>query len=267
VPAIDVDGNVFTSRAEYDYGRGDMDLVVSAENGGDWDDDILLRTGASYAALTALAEDPAEEREEKMEGVERGEEGEIEKPDFSRIHLSGGMDQALMLAGKIAPKRLSSANFDGFYSPVLQPLPDGGLAIVTCAMEDGSDSVPDAYFLTYKDGESTEKVLNQDDGPGTEQMEPWMAIDAWGGIHTSWFDAREGHWRLYGATSLDGGETFSEYTISDNPFRKGFNDGDTYSWVGHFQGLTASDDQVFAVWGDSSDDDTSKLMVDASVGR
>jgi hypothetical protein len=262
VPAIDNDGRVWTSRAEYDYSRGDMDVVVSTEDDGDWDDTILLKSAASPGAAVAIAEDPAEEREEKIESIEEAEEGD----GGFVTPLSGGMDLALRLSGSYTPRRLASGNFDGFYSPVLQPLSTGGIGVATLSFEDGSDSVPDVYFLTYVDGEKTEMVLNQDE-PGNEQMEPWMAVDAWGGLHVSWFDAREGHWRLYGATSLDGGASFEEYTIGDDTFRKGFDDSDAYAWVGHFQGLTTSDDNVIAVWGDSRDGDVSKLMADTSVGR
>ena len=110
----------------------------------------------------------------------------------------------------------------------------------------------DTVFYTFKDGETLSGlVLNQDDD-GAQQMEPWMAVDGAGGIHTTWFDDREGDWRLYGSSSIDGGATWTEYTVSDDTFKKGFDDYDTYRWVGHFQGLSANDTDLYALWCDSS---------------
>ena len=184
VPAIDTDGRIWTSRTEYDYGSGDTLTVVSTlDDEGEWDDDTILRTSSSYGAAMAMAEDPSEEREERIRSIEESEEGEEggSRLDLDRFRLSGGMDMALMLSGSVQHRNLASANFDGFYSPVLQPLPDGRLAITQCGFEDGSNDTPDTWFFLYDHGDVEKRVLNADE-PGNEQMEPWMVVDGQGEI-------------------------------------------------------------------------------------
>lgn len=267
-PAIDTDGQVWTSRTEYDYRSGETRTIVATQDeDGDWQDDTILATESAYAAATAVAEDPEEEHEETIEAIERAAEGEYTRTPV-HVPISSGMEYALSMAGGTGDRHvlLASGNFDGFYSPVLQPLPDGRLAIVQAGFEDGSNDTPDVYFFLYDHGDVQQDILNQD-AAGIEQMEPWMVVDPQGGIHVSWFDAREGAWRLYGASSIDAGETFTEYTIGDATFRHGFDDKDGYRWVGHFQGLTANEEKVIAVWGDSSEDDVSLLRVDTSVAE
>ena len=169
------------------------------------------------------------------------------------------------MAERRNPERAAGAQFDGFYSPVTGLLPDGSFAIVTDLLEDGSNNVGDTVFYTWKGGVTTSgQRLNLDDS-GAQQMEPWMAIDGSGGIHATWFDDREGDFRLYGSSSVDGGATWNEYVVSDDGFKKGFDDYDTYKWVGHFQGLSANDTDLYAVWCDSRSGDYSSCFVDHGV--
>ncbi len=244
VPVIDANGQGWASRANYNLHNGNLEVTLSTKEDGEWVDYVVdsALVDAEQAA-TAMAEDPAEEGEAHQEWVERQEAGITAWPlpawAFHRKDVP-------------MPLRAGSAGFDGFYSPVTELLPDGSFAVLTALSESGNSDVADTVFYTFKDGETLSGlVLNQDDD-GAQQMEPWMAVDGAGGIHTTWFDDREGDWRLYGSSSIDGGATWTEYTVSDDTFKKGFDDYDTYRWVGHFQGLSANDTDLYALWCDSS---------------
>ena len=89
-----------------------------------------------------------------------------------------------------------------------------------------------------------------------------------GGIHVTWYDGREDKWRLYGASSVDDGATWTEYPAGDSTFRSGFDENtyaDYYSWVGHFQGLVTTADHVVAIFGDSHTTNTSRIYAASSV--
>ena len=121
------------------------------------------------------------------------------------------------------------------------------------------------------DGTASEPmIVHQDDGAGNPQMEPWLISDAAGGLHTIWYDGREGEWRLYSASSLDGGETWNELELGDHSFTRGF-DENTYAdfdaWVGHFQALVATEDTVVAVFGSSHDEGISRIYAARSVSE
>lgn len=254
VPVIDANGQGWASRANYNMRSGDLEVTLSTKEDGEWVDYVVDSALVDAEQVAeAMAEDPAEEAEAREEWVERHEEGITAWPL---------PDWAFHRKDIPMPMRAGSAGFDGFYSPVTGLLPDGSIAVVTALSESGNSDVADTVFYTFKDGETqVGLVLNQDDD-GAQQMEPWMAIDGAGGIHTTWFDDREGDWRLYGSTSIDGGATWTEYTVADETFTKGFSDYDSYHWVGHFQGLSANDTDLYALWCDSSQTNHALCYVD-----
>ncbi|MFZ5478855.1 MAG: sialidase family protein [Myxococcota bacterium] len=248
VPAIDADGQIWASRHAI-TGRGYDTLTVflSKKTEDGWEDAEVFEGDANFLGEAEdVAEDPAEEMEEREEHVEEA---------LARDPLA-----LLDRVGPHFPRAVADGEYDGTYSPTMVALPGGGLAIASLLYEDGED-VADVRFATVRDGEVVEQVLNQD-GAGNPQAEPWLAVDPGGGIHAAWFDARSGKWQLLGATSLDGGETWNEYEIGDTTFRKGFDDSDPSMWVGHYQALTATSSGVVAVWGDTRDGEASWIHAD-----
>jgi hypothetical protein len=93
---------------------------------------------------------------------------------------------------------------------------------------------------------SAAKRVN-DDGPGRHQFFNYMTIDqVTGKIYIIFYDRRnysDTRTDVYLAISDNGGETFSNYRISDTPFAP-------YStlFFGHYIGVAAHNDHVFATW-------------------
>ncbi|MEI6435696.1 MAG: T9SS type A sorting domain-containing protein [Bacteroidota bacterium] len=86
-----------------------------------------------------------------------------------------------------------------------------------------------------------------DDGPGRHQFFNYITVDqVTGKIYVVFYDRRnytDTKTDVYLAISGDGGETFSNYKISDSPFAP-------YSslFFGHYIGVAAHNDHVFATW-------------------
>ncbi len=255
VPVIDADGNGWASRANYNMRSGTMDVTLATDTSGSWvDSKVSSSLVTATEASSAVGENPTDEAEARDHG--------------SEVYTSAGFARypALSFAPK-NPIYAGASGFDGFYSPVTALLPDGTIAVTTDVLENGSTTTGDTVYYDFdpKAGTTTAGLILNQDNAGAQQMEPWMAVDTAGGIHTTWFDDREGGWRLYGSTSVDGGKTWDEYTVADDTFKKGFDDYDTYHWVGHFQGLTANDTDVYAVWCDSRASGNSFCYVDHGV--
>ena len=146
--------------------------------------------------------------------------------------------------------------------------PEGGLAVVALPTDGEDSEFADVKLYRLEDGEVVdEQVLNQDEGGGP-QMEPWITLDHAGGMHVTWYDGREDEWRLSGASSIDGGDTWTEYAVGDNSFRTGFDEdtqADALAWVGHFQGLVATDDHVVAIFGDNHGGGHSNIYAARSI--
>lgn len=256
-PVIDTDGNVWAGRNE--FGRRSVTHVVSKLVDGAWEDTLVQEyeypNGAYYAMFADREED--EDAERSLEPPETGF-GIHSDLNLSRVHyaLANGLfdpDEA---------RATARGTYDGEYSPVLAALPTGGIGIVTLATEDGDADYADVSYFTLVDDELTDMgVVNGDEG-SISQMEPWLAVDVAGGVHVTWYDAREDDWRLYSATSVDGGETWSETPVGDETFSKGFAENtyaDTIAWVGHFQGLVTTDERVIAIFGDSHTSNVSRI--------
>lgn len=261
VPVITASGDVYYSRTAYSR-QGQAEVTLTHAEGGDWVDTVVqTELVEAEAAEEAMAERPGAEGaegEDEQDDIYTEEElWELLQPAFTRRHRFDGEVHQPRRAG-------GSGGFDGFYSPVTGALADGSIVITTALFESGSYSKADTVFYRYDpvaDTTTSGLILNRD-AAGAEQMEPWMALDNQGGIHVSWFDRREGDWRLYGSSSVDDGATWTEYTIGDETFNKGFDDYDTYAWVGHFQGLSANGDTVAAVWCDGRDSNTAFCFFD-----
>jgi hypothetical protein len=148
---------------------------------------------------------------------------------------------------------------------VLNPRAGGGVNVVAPITEEDDDTEADIWFMSFDGNDVDTQMLSSEESP-TPQLEPWLVTDKWGGLHATWFDAGEGQWRLVGASSIDGGETWTTAPVGDHTFRKGFAEdsmSDAFAWVGHFQALTTTDDAVVAVFGSSHENNISKLYADA----
>lgn len=277
IPAVDTEGNVWSSRNEFT--SRSIKNIISKRTDKGWVDYTLQSydypTGSPFATGeedggTGASGDtgalPEEGDTDAGNPEAEGEHGPYQahepfQVNLSRLHIA-------TLLGLDPLKDNAVGTYDGEYSPVLMANPNGGLDIVTLATEEGDPDYGDVnYFHFANDDVQSQTVLNRDDG-SQGQMEPWIAVDVAGGIHTIWYDGREGQWRLYGATSLDGGATWNEYTVGDQLFTYGFDETQSRynSWVGHFQGLTTTSDHVITVFGVDNRDDHSFMYCDRAPG-
>lgn len=256
VPAIDANGDVWVARDS--FGRSKVSYIVSKLTGDTLEDYTIQTYEYPDGAYYTMFLEHEEEEERPGEEIERFYPGIFSSTAMAEARLN------LHLRPEVAPVKVARGTFDGSYSPVLTALPDGGLGVITLATDAEDSNYADVFFTTVgEDGTSSEPmVVHQDDAGGNPQMEPWLISDAAGGLHTIWYDGREGEWRLYSAHSLDGGETWTELQAGDHSFTRGFDENtaaDFNAWVGHFQALVATDDAVVAVFGSSHDDGISRI--------
>jgi len=257
-PVIDTDGNVWASRNE--FGRRSITHIVSELTDSGWVDTLVQEyeypNGSAYAMFADREEDADAGR---FHGFEEEDFKDILGDlNLSRVHYE-------LANGLVDPEEIratAKGTYDGEYSPVLAALPTGGIGIATLATEESDADYADVSYFTLVDGVLTDKgVVNGDDG-SISQMEPWLAVDVAGGVHVTWYDAREDDWRLYSATSTNGGDDWTETPVGDELFSKGFAENtyaDTIAWVGHFQGLVTTEDEVIAIFGDSHTSNVSRI--------
>jgi len=93
---------------------------------------------------------------------------------------------------------------------------------------------------------SAPKRVN-DDAPGRHQFFNYITVDqVTGKVYVIFYDRRnysDSRTDVYLAISADGGETFSNYRISDSPFIPF-----STLFFGHYIGVSAYNDHVFATW-------------------
>ena len=86
-----------------------------------------------------------------------------------------------------------------------------------------------------------------DDGPGRHQFFAWMTIDQSNGYLYFVFYDRRNYTTLqtdvYMARSTDGGASFTNFLISENPFTPSYN-----NYLGHYIGISAHNNVVRPVW-------------------
>ncbi|MEI6456484.1 MAG: T9SS type A sorting domain-containing protein [bacterium] len=107
----------------------------------------------------------------------------------------------------------------------------------------------DVWLVRSTDGGSTwsDPVRVNDDPPDKQQFFSFMTVDqVTGKIYILFYDRRnysDLNTDVYLAVSEDGGQTFANYKISETPFIP-------FSTVffGHYIGISANDDHVFATW-------------------
>jgi hypothetical protein len=112
----------------------------------------------------------------------------------------------------------------------------------------GTDDT-DIWLIKSTDGGKTwsERKRVNDDPPGSHQFFTWMAVDQiTGHLHFVFYDRRnhaDNHTDVYMAISKDGGETFLNYKVSEEPFLPS-------SWIffGDYNNVAAHNDVIRPVW-------------------
>jgi hypothetical protein len=127
--------------------------------------------------------------------------------------------------------------------------PHNGTIYITWTDKRSGATDANIWLAKSTDGGSTwsAPIRVNDDGPGKHQFFNYITVDqVTGKIYVIFYDRRnysDTKTDVYLAISGDGGETFSNYKISDTPFAP-------YGtlFFGHYIGVVAHDDHVFATW-------------------
>ena len=128
--------------------------------------------------------------------------------------------------------------------------PHKGTIYVNWTDQRNGDSNPDVWIAKSVDGGDTwsEPILVNDDNTDRAQFFSWMTIDqANGDVYVVFYDRRNynnANTDVYLARSTDGGQTFSNFKISESPFLP-------YSSVffGDYTNIVAHNGRVRPIWG------------------
>jgi hypothetical protein len=128
--------------------------------------------------------------------------------------------------------------------------PHKGTIYVNWTDQRNGDSNPDVWIAKSADGGDTwsEPILVNDDNTDRAQFFSWMTIDqANGDVYVVFYDRRNynnANTDVYLARSTDGGQTFSNFKISESPFLP-------YSSVffGDYTNIVAHNGRVRPIWG------------------
>lgn len=128
--------------------------------------------------------------------------------------------------------------------------PHKGTIYVNWTDQRNGDSNPDVWIAKSIDGGDTwsEPILVNDDNTDRAQFFSWMTIDqANGDVYVVFYDRRNynnANTDVYLARSTDGGQTFSNFKISESPFLP-------YSSVffGDYTNIVAHNGRVRPIWG------------------
>ena len=127
--------------------------------------------------------------------------------------------------------------------------PDHGTIYVNWTDKRNGSNDANIWIAKSTDGGTTwsSPIRVNDDGPGKHQFFNYITIDqVTGKVYVIYYDRRnytDTRTDVYLAISENGGETFTNYKISDSPFIP-------YStlFFGHYIGVSAHNDHVFATW-------------------
>jgi hypothetical protein len=147
--------------------------------------------------------------------------------------------------------------------------PNKGAIYVNWTDHRNGDSNPDVWIAKSVDGGDTwsEPILVNDDNTDRAQFFSWMTIDqANGDVYVVFYDRRNynnANTDVYLARSTDGGQTFSNFKISESPFLP-------YSSVffGDYTNIVAHNGRVRPIWGRLENGDLSIMtaIIDDFVG-
>ena len=125
---------------------------------------------------------------------------------------------------------------------------NGAIYINWTDQRNGADDV-DVWLAKSRDGGDTwsQPIRVNDDPPGKQQFFTWMAIDQTNGyLYFVFYDRRnyeDEQTDVYMAQSIDGGESFRNFKISESPFVPNQN-----VFFGDYTNLTAYDNVIRPIW-------------------
>ncbi len=102
-------------------------------------------------------------------------------------------------------------------------------------------------------------VINGDGDPPGDQFFPWIEVDQWGRLHMVFLDTRNvaqndasgtAFIDAYYSTSSDGGDTWTEYRLTAEPYAC------AHYFIGDYCGLTVAGDRVYPVYVATHNSDT-----------
>jgi len=131
----------------------------------------------------------------------------------------------------------------------LSPSPYNGTIYVNWSDQRNGEDDTDIWISKSTDGGDTwtEALRVNDDEPGKQQFFTWMTVDqANGNIYIVFYDRRNYEDRntdVYLAKSTDGGETFENILISEEPFLPS-----SGVFFGDYINITAYNNQVRPIW-------------------
>jgi len=143
----------------------------------------------------------------------------------------------------------------------------GNIYVNWTDQRNGTNDV-DVWMAKSTDGGDTwsDPMRVNDDGPGKYQFFTWMAIDqVTGYLWFVWYDRRnysDNNTDVYMAVSIDGGDTFINFKVSEEPFLPYSN-----VFFGDYTNLSAHDNVVRPIWARLQNGNLSVLtaMVDPDI--
>jgi hypothetical protein len=146
--------------------------------------------------------------------------------------------------------------------------PDNGNIYICWADKRNGSSNTDVFIVKSSDGGLTwsDPIKVNDDPPGRHQFFPFITVDqVTGKVWLVFYDRRnyaDNSTDVYMAVSNDGGDTFTNFRVSETPFIP-------YNTVfyGHYIGVAAYNDHVFPVWMRMDDGNTTIMgaLVDVTL--
>src|SRR5690606_5048684 len=127
--------------------------------------------------------------------------------------------------------------------------PHKGTLYINWADQKNGEDDTDIWLIKSTDGGETwsEPKRVNDDEPGKHQFFTWLTVDqSTGYLYTVFFDRRNHNDHgtdVYMAYSRDGGETFTNVKISENPF---YPDADMF--FGDYNNIAAVNGEIRPVW-------------------
>lgn len=127
--------------------------------------------------------------------------------------------------------------------------PDHGTIYINWTDQRNGTDDTDVWLVKSTDGGDTwsEPIRVNDDPPGRQQFFTWMTVDqVTGHLHFVFYDRRnydDTNTDVYMASSTDGGETFSNYKISEEPFVPIAN-----IFFGDYNNISAVNNVIRPIW-------------------
>ena len=116
----------------------------------------------------------------------------------------------------------------------------------------------DIYLVKSSNSGTTwsNKIKINNDITTTDQWEPWINVDKYGGINIVFYDSRTDPTNnvlseIYMARSIDGGTTISNYLISDYSFTPSMIPNTAYGYMGDYVGITSTRENAILCWNDN----------------